>query len=296
MKLNQIKWGLFSVASTLLLFSSCNDTPKVEVEPEIELPTGPQVGVYDGALFSIPSPIQLSNILKSSGASYDAKMLNSPSNVNKYTSVTQQALNLGIYGADLGYSTLYDNQQEALNFMRSAKKLSDVLGISDAFDNETLDLIERNLNNKDSLLYIVSNTYRKADDYLQSANRKHIGALIIVGGWIESLYFATQLGVKQKNPLITKMVGQQKHTINTLLEKMLVNYLNEDGVEELFNELEDLLEIYDEVEITYVYNESEHNKKEKVSTINSASEVKISDETFIVIAKKVEAIRKKIIL
>ena len=118
--------------------------------------------------------------------------------LQKDIDLATQSLNLGIYGADLGYCALYDKQQESLGFMKSAQKLSDVLGISDAFDVETIKAIQRNLDNKDSLLYLISNSYRKADDYLQTSDRKQIGALVIVGGWIESLHFAGIWKRKQK--------------------------------------------------------------------------------------------------
>ena len=61
-----------------------------------------------------------------------------------------------------------------------------------------------------------------------------------------------------------------------------------------WSKLRQLLSIKDK--IAYVTALDNTNKKDKTTTINAASEVKISDETFTVIAKKVEAIRKKIIL
>lgn len=265
------------------------------VKKEIEKPKGSTIGEFDGAIFSIPSPIQLSSIIQSSGAAYDANMMNTPDKVDKYSTMTSQALNLGIYGADLGYATLYDNNQASLKYMKCAKKLSDVLGISDAFDDETLTQIERTLGNKDSLLYLVSNTYRKADDYLQTSDRKQIGAMIIVGGWIESVFFASQLGIKQENPEIYKMVGMQKHTLTTMMDKMLVKYYNEQGVATLFDQLDDILKLYDNVNIKYEYVASEHDRDAKSTAIKSKSTVEISKETFAQITEKIAALRNQII-
>lgn len=301
-KYSLVKIGAFMLTGAL--FVSCDPKNGTEVDPndgidstKIDtLTPPPPVGTYDNAIFSIPSPIQLSSIIKNSGAAYDATLLNSPSKVNDYTTLVSQSLNLGLYGADLGYSTLYDNQQSALKYMKSAKKLSDILGISDIFDNNTLDQIERSLNNKDSLLYLVSNTYRKADDYLQVSKRKHIGALIIVGGWIESMYFTTQIGLKQPdNKEIQHLVGMQKHTLNTLLEKMLIKYLNEDGVTEVFENLEVLLNLYDNVNIKYEYVPSVHDRANKVTTIKSKSSVEISKEDFEKIANQIKVLRTQIV-
>ena len=197
--------GISSLAVCSVLLTACpsGDDPKGDDEVQIEDTTkvekkdsvvAPPVQKVDGAMFSIPSPIQLGGIIQKSGAAYNADILNDPKSSEGYVDLVAQSLNLGVYGADLGYCALYDKQQESIKYMRSAQKLSDLLGISDAFDIATIQSIEKNLDNKDSLLYIISNSYRKADDYLQTSDRKHIGALVIVGGWIESLHFAGFLG------------------------------------------------------------------------------------------------------
>lgn len=47
------------------------------------------------------------------GAKYNKNILNDVKNVDKYTSAGQQALNLGIYGADLSYTSVFNHTQEA---------------------------------------------------------------------------------------------------------------------------------------------------------------------------------------
>jgi hypothetical protein len=261
-----------------------------------EADANPPVGKYDNTIFSIPSPIQLSSIIQNSGAPYNFQMLNASNKVDLYSNTTAQALNLGIYGADLGYATLYDNQQEALKYMKSSKKLADIIGISEAFDDNTIRQIERNLDNKDSLLFLVSNSYRKADDFLQIRDRKHIGALIIVGGWIESIYFAANIGKIKKTQEITNLIGNQKHTLETILDKMLVNYVNEPGVQDLYTDLLNIRESFDKVEIKYEYVKPKHNKATKTTEILSKTSCSIDDATFKEIGKKIEVLRKKIIL
>ena len=209
--------------------------------------------------------------------------------------LVSQSLNLGVYGADLGYCALYDKQQESIGYIRSAQKLSDILGISDAFDIETIQSVERNLDNKDSLLYIISNSYRKADDYLQTSDLKHIGALIIVGGWIESVHFAGILGKENKSAEVVDMIGMQKHTINTMLDKMLERYFNEPGVEEVYNDLDDIRTSFNKVNINYEYIAPETNKDKKTTTLKSKATVEMSDEVFNEIVEKINTIRTKII-
>jgi hypothetical protein len=294
-------FGALAVGSVLL--TACpsadleNDAAKIENTTKTQ--TGDSVVIspvtkVDGAMFSIPSPIQLGRVIQKSGATYNQDILNDPSSSDGYIDLAGQSLNLGIYGADLGYCALYDKQQESLGFMKSAQKLSDVLGISDAFDIETIKSIQRNLDNKDSLLYIISNSYRKADDYLQTSDRKHIGALIIVGGWIESLHFAGVLGKENKSSEVVEMIGMQKHTINTILDKMLERYIAEPGVEDIYTDLDEIRMVFEKVNINYEFISPETNKAQKVTTLKSKTMVEISDEVFNEIVDKIEAFRTKI--
>jgi len=291
-----------TVAALGLLLTACgpNELPKEPETPSEDTTAtdlqNPPVGVYDNSIFSIPSPIQLGSIIANNGASYDNEMLNKANKADLYATTASQALNLGIFGADLGYTTLYDHQQESLKYMKASRKLADVLGISEAFDDETIAQIERNLDNKDSLLYLISNSYRKADDFLQIRERKHIGALIIVGGWIESIYFAANIGKMNQTKEITNMIGMQKHTLETILDKMLIKYLDEPGVEDLYMDLESIRESFEEINIEYSYSKPVHDKENKTTQITSTTTIDISAETFKEIGAKIELLRKKIIL
>ena len=62
-------------------------------------------------IISIPSPVQTAFLLKKSGASYRNDILNSPNNISKYSTRFQKSINLGVYGADLGYCLIYNQSQ-----------------------------------------------------------------------------------------------------------------------------------------------------------------------------------------
>lgn len=297
--------GIGSVVLSSLIIVGCGDDKTGE-----DLPTTPvdtvaapakvkdtPIQKLDNAIFSIPSPIQLGQIIQKSGAAYNEDLLNDPASVNNYSDVASQSLNLGVYGADLGYTALYEKSQKSIKFMKSVQKLSTNIGIADAFDIQTISAVQRNLNNgnKDSLLYVISNAYRKADDYLQVSDRKYIGSLVVVGGWIESMHFAGILGKQDKSPEIQNMVGMQKHTLNTMIDKMLSRYLNEPGVEEIANQLEEIRVLFDQVEIKYEYAKPETDKASKITKLKSKSTVEISDELFGQIVEKIEEVRGKII-
>jgi|TARA_B100000795_G_C22806003_1_gene444956 hypothetical protein len=292
------------VLSSLVIIGCGNENPdNTNIIKQVDSSVAPvivkdiPIQKLDNAIFSVPSPIQLGQIIQKSGAVYNEDLLNNPSSVNNYSDVASQSLNLGVYGADLGYTALYEKSQKSIKFMKSVQKLSTNIGIADAFDMKTISAIQRNLTNgnKDSLLYVISNAYRKADDFLQVSDRKYIGSLVVVGGWLESMHFAGLLGMQNKGPEIQNMVGMQKHTLNTMIDKMLSRYLNEPGVEEISNYLEEIRVLFDQVEIKYEYAKPETDKASKSTKLKSKSTVEISDELFGKIVDKIEEIRVKVI-
>src|SRR3954471_2360887 len=203
--------SLFMLSAVAVLTSGCgNDAAKDGDElPEVDSTQTTIVNV-NGEIFSIPSPLQTAFLIKNSGANYTKEILNSPSKSTQYTTNFSKALNLGIYGADIGYVTMYDQNQDAIGYMNSAKKLADELNITGAFDNATLERFQKNLGNKDSMLVLTSVAYRTSDSYLKTNERNDISGLVLAGGWIESLYFATNVYKTKQNDDIKRRIAEQK--------------------------------------------------------------------------------------
>ena len=100
----------------------------------------------------VPSPVESASLLRKAGASYDMTILNPIENVSGYETIKAKALNLGIYSTDLSYASMFEQTQEIMVYSSCAKKLSDGLGITEAYDEKTLERIENNLADKDSIL------------------------------------------------------------------------------------------------------------------------------------------------
>lgn len=126
-----------SIFTASILLSSCAEEPKKPTKLETEKAEfkqkNSQLLEVSGKVFSIPSPMQTALLLKESGASYDNTLLNSTSSAVKNETASSKALNLGIYGADLGYATIFDNTEDAIEYVATTKKMSGELGISNRF-------------------------------------------------------------------------------------------------------------------------------------------------------------------
>lgn len=291
------------VLSSVLVLGSCVDTAEDNqikkegeklVDQDLLDPNRSFNTTFDGKLFSVPSPVQTALLIKSLDISFNEVLLNNLDNVKNYNSAADQAINLGIYGADLGYVTLYDQSAKSLNYLSVVEDLSDKLGIAGAFDKSFIERFEQNSNNEDSMLVILTDGFRKADNFLKENDQKNNSALILTGGWLESMHFATQLYSQSKEVKIINRIGEQKQSLETILE--LLDKYNTNGQNDEYIALfKDLNTLFEEVKTTYEYVESETDKARKTTTIKSKMKIEISDELAEQIIEKVAAIRAQII-
>jgi DNA-directed RNA polymerase subunit F len=255
--------------------------------------------VVQGELFSIPSPLQTSVLLKESGAKYSKELLNPSSNLSSYSTNFKKAVNLGIYGADLGYVVIYNQTQDALGYMNASKRLSDDLNVSGAFNETLMKRFEKNMSNTDSLLAIFSSAYRLTDEFLKNNDRSEVSGLIIAGGWLESMYFTTHILQNDFNNRqnVLQRVAEQRNTLDHVI-RLLTPYYNTEGKEDYTELIDLLIELhheFEDIEIKYTYVKPTHDEANKITTINSTTEVNITEEQLKTITEKVAEIRNELI-
>jgi hypothetical protein len=246
--------------------------------------------------YAVPSPSELSAMIKATGANFNKNMLNAPANESKYTSIIQKALNLGVYGADLSYTSTFDQTQEAMLYMGVCKKLADGLGITGAINENTVKRMEKNINNKDSLLKIISDTYLETDIYLKNNERAGVSALVVAGGWIEGLYISVNIAAQNaKNELLVKRIAEQKLILENLIGLLETNEAN-DNAPELMTEMKALKSIFDNIKASDAPTaEVKTDAAAKKTVIGSAGELNLTPEQLAEITKKITAIRTMII-
>jgi hypothetical protein len=242
--------------------------------------------------YTIPSPMEMASLLKRSGTTYNSRVLNDVNNVVKYTSSKRQALNLGIYGSDLSYASIFNQNQEAIIYLSCAKQLADKLGVTSAFSNETMDRIEGNIENRDSLLDIISDSFYTLDAYLKENDRRNISALVITGGWIEGLYLATTIAnsLQEVPEDLVKRIADQKYSLGDLIE-LVESYQSNDGLSDIIADLESLRAIYDEVDIAVEAGEIKTDEATGVTVIGGSAAYKLTDEQLSAISVRVREIR-----
>ncbi len=247
--------------------------------------------------YSLPSPLETAMLIKRSGARYDEQILNPVENVTNYNTNLKMALNLGIYSADLSYTSLFDQTQSAIKYMACAKKMAEGLSILDAIDETTIKKLEDNMNNRDAIIEIISETFMNSNAYLKENDRPAISVMVLVGGWVEGLYLATTLtnGSMDNNQRLVDRIIYQKLSLITVLN-LLESYSNNEDIIYLQQKIGELKSIFEEIKIVNTSKvEAETDSENKITTIKADSETHMSKEVFDKLLKKVAEIRAEFI-
>ena len=281
-----------AIISTLF---ACNNGSKSDAE-DVDPAAMESKNKVAKVFYAVPSPSELSAMIKATGANYNKNMLNPASNEAKYTSIIQKALNLGVFGADLSYTSTFDQTQEAMVYMGVCKKLADGLGITGAINENTVKRMEKNLNNKDSLLKIISDTYLETDIYLKNNDRAGVSALVVAGGWIEGLFISVNIAASNaNNQMIVKRIAEQKLILENLIGLLETNEAN-DNAPEMMTELKSLKALYDNVKMSDApAAEVKTDDATQKTVIGAAGELTLTPAQLAEITKKITAIRSMII-
>lgn len=279
----------------VLMIGSCGteDEKKPEISKEVTDPNSSLNAKFDDKIFSIPSPMQMALLLEESKSPYNEYLLNDLNKVDDYTSEYKKALNLGIYGTDLGYVSIYKQNSTALKYLSTIEKLTSKLGLEGAFDKDFMSRFEKNSTNKDSMMVIVSDAFKKSDNFLKSNNRKSVSALILVGGWIESMYIACNINKEHSNEKILDRIAEQTETLNTIIA-LLTDYNKKGDWDELIKDMKDLKFYFDQISIQYEYQAPVTNAKTKTTTLRHKTVVTIDTNVQNFINQKIEMIRSKV--
>lgn len=261
--------------------------------------TGPTIDeeVISSILQQIPSPLEISVLLKESGTKYNFGLLNTPDNLPKYNSNYKKALNLGIYGTDLGYTNIYEQNQDGIKYLSSIKSLADGLNIGQFFDVETIGRLATNSKNLDSLLLITTQNFNSINHYLQTQSRANLSVLLLTGGWIEAMQITCQVASQDpKNKELMEKIGEQKIILEQIV-LLLSFYKDDENMASLLKDMEDLKAAFDKINIVYTYKESTMEIVNGVATIkdNSTTTIDITPADVEAIKNLTNSIRNKII-
>ena len=235
-----------------------------------------------------PSPMETASLIKRSGASFHGDALNGAARASEYTTSDAQAINLGIYGADLSYATIFEENATSLEYLAAIKSLSAELGVDDVLSGEIMDEVEANRNDRDMLIDIVSDTFYELNERLKFNGQEDLAGLVVASGWVEGMYLATRHLDEAPAELKTR-IAEQKLVLDDVM-RLCKSYEQTEPLAALLTSMEAIEAAYAGVATTE--GEGSTSREESGSfVIGGGPTFNADDATIQAIASAVEAVR-----
>ncbi|HBS85620.1 MAG: hypothetical protein A2W91_14345 [Bacteroidetes bacterium GWF2_38_335] len=245
--------------------------------------------------YNLPSPLEMTLLIQRAGSHYNKDLINPLSNESKYTTNAKMSLNLGVYGTDLSYARLFDQIQVSIEYLAKIKKLISKLGIPEEKGGFAVSQIQKHMEHRDTLLKIIGDTYSTTDSYLKENDRAGSAVLVLVGGWVEALYISiNMIDEKKPNLEIMERIAEQKYSLSNMLE-LLKDYYEDEDVFPFVEKLNKLYLAFENIKIDYKLNKITTDEVNKITTIDSKTDITVTIEDIKKISNIVKNIRKEII-
>lgn len=248
------RYAFIGLTATLMVavafsFSGCKRTQKDKEQQEKtdqEKITKSEIKEkVSEVVYPLPSTFEITETLNEIGASFIIGLANDVENADKYVTEEKQALNLGVYSADLSYATTYNMKQYIMDYMDVNKKLVGELGISGAYSPEFVKRVKEHFNDKDQLVDMLTNSFYNTYKYMNQQGKEELALLIVAGSWIEAMYITTHISENTfHNKSIVDLIRDQESSLDKLLNILKPESSNQ-SIQNVLKDLQPIKEIYE---------------------------------------------------
>lgn len=230
---------------SIALFTSCKgcsgknklkETEKNEVkviESEIET-----------HVYPLPTSAEVIKMLTDFEVGYSIGITNPVANIKKYFDSSKRAVNLGVFGADLSYATLYNQQQAVFDYMDGIQSLSNELNMAKIYNKDLYTKIKQNFDNRDTLVNILTDSFNETYAFLSDNDQQPLALLVVGGAWVEGMYLTTQVSdAAYQVAGISRVLLDQKKSLETYLE-ITKPYLTDASVGDFVKSLDPVVKVY----------------------------------------------------
>jgi hypothetical protein len=200
-----------------------------------------QIGTH---VYPLPTSAEVIKMLTDLEVGYILGISNPPDNAKKYFTSERRSINLGAYGADLSYATLYNMQQEVIDYMDAIRSLANELNMSQIYNAALYDTLKRNFDNRDRLVDILKNAFDNTYTYMSDNDQQNLALLVVGGAWVEGMYLTTHVSEAAYNVAgIARVLIDQKNSFDTYID-ITKPYMDDPMVSKFVNDLEPIKTVY----------------------------------------------------
>lgn len=235
-----------SLLISFTCFTSCKDRATGNTQKSIELEQVKTIeGEIEATVYPLPTSVEVIKTLTDLEVGYIIGISNPVENLKKYFTSTSRAINLGVYGADLSYATLYNIQQEVINYLDAIRALSNELNMSKIYSEELYEKIKLNFDNRDELVKILTNAFNETYVYLTENDQQTLALLVVGGAWVEGMYLTTHISdAAYQVSGISGVLLEQKKSFDLYLE-ITQPYATDPSISDFLKLLEPVKKVYE---------------------------------------------------
>jgi hypothetical protein len=226
--------------------TSCRDKAAGKQQKKVELEQIKTIeNQIEANIYPLPTSANVIKMLTQLEVGYIIGISNPVANTKKYFSSTTRAINLGVYGADLSYATLYNIQQEVINYLDAIRSLSNELNMSKIYNEELYNKMKQNFDNRDVLVKILTDAFNETYSYLSENDQQSLALLVVGGAWVEGMYITTHVSEAAYQVAgISGVILEQKKSFEVFLE-ITKPYASDPSVSDFVKLLEPVKKVYE---------------------------------------------------
>ena len=195
-------------------------------------------------VYPLPTSAEVIRMLTDLEVGYIIGISNPVENTKKYLISTTRAINLGVFGADLSYATLYNQQQQVINYLDAIRSLANELSMSKIYNEDLYTKIKQNFDNKDELVKILTSSFNDTYAYLSDNDQQPLALLVVGGAWVEGMYLTTHVSEAAYQVAgISKVLLEQKNSFELFLD-ITKPYMSDPSVSDFVKKLEPVKQVY----------------------------------------------------
>ncbi len=231
---------------SLLSVTSCGHRAAEKQKDKAEIQ---QVKTIDSQIeenvYPLPTSAEVIKMLTELEVGYIIGISNPVQNTKKYFSSSSRAINTGVYGADLSYATLYNMQQQVIDYLSAIRSLTNELNMSKIYNAALYDSIKNNFDNRDELVRILTTTFNDTYVYLSDNDQQPLALLVVGGAWVEGMYLTTHVSEAAYQVAgISSVLLEQKKSFDLYLETTQP-YANDPQVSDFVKKLDPIKKVYE---------------------------------------------------
>lgn len=225
-------------------FNSCRSEKKELKKVELQQ-ADTVISEIEKNVYPLPTSAEVIKKLTELEVGYILGISNPVENAKKYMTSHKKAINLGCYGADLSYATLYNMNQEVINYLDVIQSLANDLNMSKIYDASLYDKIKQNFDNKDELVNILTEAFNNTYGFLTENDQESLALLVVGGAWVEGMYLTTHVSeAAYQAPEFSKVLIEQKESFTTFME-LAKPFMDDENIREFVEGLEPIKKVYD---------------------------------------------------